>query len=208
MMKKWWQSRWLPFLGGVVSIALMVFVSAVWDTSAQMQVVRDNTVRLHILANSDSASDQQIKLKVRNALLQNTATWFEECQEKEDVLQVLRTRQGEIAAMCQDTLQQLDCPQTVSVQVDREWFNTRNYTDFCMPSGDYDCVRIVLGAGEGHNWWCVLYPQLCIASAGKVDPYATYGEDGVRTICRDDITVSFKIVDWLNQLLHIVRQII
>ena len=195
-------------MGGVVSLMLIVVVSLLAETSYQMEVVRDNTVRLHILANSNSQQDQAVKLQVRDALLEESENWFEDCNQKQDVLDVLQQRQDDIADICRQTLQQLNCQQDVTVSVDNEWFDTRDYTEFCMPCGNYDCIKIELGAGAGHNWWCVLYPQLCIASAGSIDAKDSYGENGVRVIDSENITRSFKIVDWFYNLVHLVGDFI
>ena len=195
-------------MGGVVSLMLIVVVSLLAETSYQMEVVRDNTVRLHILANSNSQQDQAVKLQVRDALLEESENWFEDCNQKQDVLDVLQQRQDDIADICRQTLQQLNCQQDVTVSVDNEWCDTRDYTEFCMPCGNYDCIKIELGAGAGHNWWCVLYPQLCIASAGSIDAKDSYGENGVRVIDSENITISFKIVDWFYNLVHLVGDFI
>ena len=87
----------------------------------------------------------------------------------------------------------------VSVEITNMWFETRSYDGFTLPAGDYDVVRIIIGAGEGHNWWCVMYPPLCIP--GAEDAIAKYG-DNAKFVAGDDFEIRFALLEWLEKLKH------
>ena len=130
MTKKW--DRVLIF-----GLLLAVILSMAAGFDNECETVREDVLRLHILANSDSEEDQALKLRVRDAILREEA------------------------------LAQAGSADAVRVALVNMYFETREYDGTILPAGYYDAVRIELGAAEGHNWWCVLFPQLCIGTAAE-----------------------------------------
>ena len=152
-----------------VIIALITFLffslkSEDFDTDP----VYASVFRLHIRANSDSAEDQSTKYAVRDALLPSTAELFCDCEGMEDAANVALEREDEITSHINSTLSALGADYTCSLRVGKEEFPERNYGGEIYPAGEYTALIVELGEGEGENWWCVLFPSLCL-SAVKVD---------------------------------------
>lgn len=131
--------------------------------------VRADTLRLHILANSDSEADQALKLAVRDAILAEAGGLFAAGQTKQEALSAARQSLPLLQAIAEETLRANDCTDAVSVRLEELYFDTREYDDFTLPAGRYDAVRIEIGAHAGKNWFCVLFPPLCLPAATDED---------------------------------------
>ena len=129
--------------------------------------IYESTVRLHVLANSDSEGDQALKLKVRDAILETMQDW--EPSSKEDALEKIEKNQASLCSIAETVIKNEGYDYEVEIKVGKELYPTRYYEDFALPSGEYTSVRVVIGKGQGQNWWCVLYPPLCTNSAVKYD---------------------------------------
>ena len=127
--------------------------------------IYDKVVRLHVLANSDSEEDQAIKLKVRDAILGVTVPLLENCQSKEEAVFLLEENQPLLLETAQTVLQENGFEDAVSIEMGLEDYPTRTYDSFCFPAGEYISMRVSLGEGEGQNWWCCLFPPLCLGAA-------------------------------------------
>lgn len=153
------------------AVMLMSLMGAVMADSARFsagcQELYDGVLRLHILANSDTPKDQQLKLKVRDRILLEAQRLGlgEGCTEVEDTARQARKLLPQLTDAARDELRKNGSSQTVSACVTRMYFDTRTYEGFTMPAGEYQAVRFTLGTGEGHNWWCVLFPQMCLPTA-------------------------------------------
>ena len=131
--------------------------------ATESEAISNQVLRLHILANSDSEEDQQLKLKVRDAILEEYNFYQMSSLEEAE-----RYVADNLEAITQ-TAQQVVCSEgydyPVKAEIVNMFFDTRRYEDFTMPAGRYDALRITIGNAEGHNWWCVLYPPLCVPAA-------------------------------------------
>lgn len=138
----------------------MLWASAL---GAEQDALADKVVRLHVVANSDSGADQALKLQVRDAILADAASELEGLSREEALEQLAQNlpRLGEIAAQTIGE-QGYDYPVTVSLKEER--FPTKRYDDFALPAGEYMALRVQIGSGGGHNWWCVVFPPLCMGS--------------------------------------------
>lgn len=145
----------------------------------QCEELPDRLFRLHILANSDSTEDQQLKYDLRDYILEDMEYVFEGCQSAEEAGAAAKAALGDIAAKAQRFVYGKGYDYTVSVSVENTYFTTRSYGSFVVPAGNYDALRIVIGEGEGHNWWCVMFPPLCL---GAVEEYVKVNEDML--LCR------------------------
>lgn len=125
------------------------------------RIIYENTVRLHVLANSDSEHDQSVKLTVRDAVLAEMETLLSDAENPEDAVSVISENLDRIREVCNDTLASLGETYTATVILSEEKYPTRNYETMSLPAGVYESLRIQLGSAEGKNWWCVLYPALC-----------------------------------------------
>lgn len=127
--------------------------------------IYDKVVRLHVLANSDSEEDQAIKLKVRDAILGVTVPLLENCQSKKEAVLLLEENQPLLLETAQTVLQENGFEDAVSIEMGLEDYPTRTYDSFCFPAGEYISMRVSLGEGKGQNWWCCLFPPLCLGAA-------------------------------------------
>ena len=124
-------------------------------------IIYDNTVRLHVLANSDSEHDQEVKLIVRDTVLKEVSTLLQNAETPDDAVSVLTENLDRIRLVCGEVLAGLGEDLAVTVMLSEEKYPTRHYETMSLPAGTYKSLRIMLGAAEGKNWWCVLYPALC-----------------------------------------------
>ncbi len=127
--------------------------------------ISDEVFRIHILADSDSPEDQSLKLKVRDAVLEYTDNLYSHVTSKEEAIEVTYDNLNGIVSSAESVLRSKGCDQKVKAEICNMDFNTRYYGDITMPSGNYTALRLTIGSGQGKNWWCVMYPSLCLYTA-------------------------------------------
>lgn len=173
-----WKKEWKY---GVTALAGGLLVCVLWSGVYAANIQRgiaDDVVRFHVLANSDTAADQNLKLDVRDAVLASFGEKLEGCSSKGESMALLAASKEEIrqTAAAEIARQGYDYP--VSVSLVREDFPEKTYGNLVFPAGVYDAVRIEIGEAKGHNWWCVLYPNLCFIDA----VHAVVPEDGKKEL--------------------------
>ncbi len=156
-----WQKR-LMILFLVLCTALM-FVGLL-PVHGEEEIY-DTVVRLHVLANSDSEEDQALKLEVRDAILKVTAPLMEGCVDQRDAIERLEGAEEQILAAARSAIAAREKQYDVSITFGEEEYPERDYQSFCFPSGTYVSMRVCIGEAEGENWWCCLFPQLCLSAA-------------------------------------------
>ena len=131
--------------------------------------IYDKVVRLHVLANSNSEEDQAVKLEVRDAILAVTVPLLQNCQTREDAVLLLEENRTLLTDTARSVLHERGFDDAVSIEMGLESYPTRTYDSLCFPAGEYVSMRVSLGQGEGQNWWCCLFPPLCLdaATVGK-----------------------------------------
>ncbi len=173
--------------------------------------IYENVLRLHVLANSDSEEDQALKLKVRDAVLAKSEELFANCQTREDAIEVTKQNLSVLEETARETLRAEGSDHSVRVELGEEVYPTRNYESFCFPAGNYLSLRIILGEGEGQNWWCVLYPPMCLSAASakssQSDEAITVGFTGeqYRVITETDsptYRVRFRILEVFEEAMR------
>ena len=177
----------------VISILLAALFLSVMPTEAEAAIYRD-TVRLHIVAESDTREHQDIKLLIRDKVLTSYGSLLEARENAAEAEEVLFGRLGEIEANCAEWIREAGSNATVSVTLGKEWYNTREYADFTLPAGEYTSLKIVIGSGEGQNWWCVMYPPLCLDIAVK-ESGKGYTDTERGLISRSGYNVKFKLLE-------------
>ncbi len=161
---------WIAFM---VGIACCVWYGMTQTKSYAAQIqqgVSAKVVRFHVLANSDDDKDQALKLDVRDKVLAVFGEKLAKCQSKAETLALLQNSQTEICRIATEEVQRQGYDYAVSVCLVQEQFPQKQYGDLVFPAGMYDALRIEIGAAEGHNWWCVLYPQMCYVDAAWSQP--------------------------------------
>lgn len=149
----------------VATALVMAFVFSIVSFAGACEDIESRVLRLHILANSDSESDQALKLKVRDAILEISPEIFGDTSSKQEAIRKAKTDLPKIIAEAERVIKAEGYNYSVRAEVVNDKFNTRVYENFTLPAGDYDAVRIIIGSGSGHNWWCVMFPALCLPSA-------------------------------------------
>ena len=131
--------------------------------------IAPSILRFHILANSDSKTDQAVKLEVRSFLLDYIRDHLpESADSKNEVSGWLFKNKTSLETAASRFLAEKQMPYSATLSLERTWFPTRVYDDLVIPCGTYDAARLILGKGKGHNWWCVLYPGLCFPDPDPV----------------------------------------
>ena len=153
------------------ALFLSLTVQGIISTSEIKKNIENDVLRLHIPANSDSMEDQNVKIKVRDGILEKAKNenWFENCTDSENAAEKAENYIDEIEKTADNVLKENGFDYVSKAEVTKMHFDERNYEDYTFPSGEYTAVRITLGKGEGHNWWCVMYPNMCIPCAENVE---------------------------------------
>ena len=154
-------------------------------------------VRLHVIAASDSAADQAEKLRVRDAVLAYLAPKLETADSITDARAVLAAEQDGVRSAAQTATRQ-----PVAVTLTEEHYPTRDYGSFALPAGNYVSLRVILGAGAGHNWWCVVFPPLCTAESASEQAVEALADDDARLITADgtDVVIKFRVLEWYDAI--------
>ena len=151
-------------LGFFMAILLLVTALMILPIHGEAGIY-DSVIRLHVLAASDSEQDQALKLTVRDVVLQKTQALLQNVSDRDEAERILRAALPEIEEVAINALDQAGAPNTVAVVLDAEQYPTREYEQLAFPAGEYLSLRIKIGAAEGQNWWCVLFPPLCLTTA-------------------------------------------
>ena len=166
--------------------------------------VRQEVLRLHILANSDSEADQALKLRVRDAVLEETGGLFAAAGTLEEAQAAALENLPAIEAAARRALAEAGSDAPVKAELTRMYFNTREYgEDTTLPAGDYQALRLSIGEARGRNWWCVMFPPLCVPAAetaveGQESKAAA--EDIEALNQEPHYRLSFAVVEWLEEL--------
>lgn len=140
------------------------------DFFAVSATLPDQVLRLHILANSDSDGDQVLKLCVRDAVLEQCGELFSPAQNRQEAESQARAALDQLRQTAQAEVRRQGYDYPVTASLVKMYFPTRQYETFTLPAGRYEAVRLVIGSGQGHNWWCMLFPQLCLPAAQEQPP--------------------------------------
>lgn len=148
-------------------LALMLITCIIYGTVTQDQIA-DSVVRLHIVANSNSEADQEVKLKIRDAILDHVAKEYPGGATKEEAARFLKDNLSEIEGIASSVLRENGLNDMVCANYGVYPFPTKEYGNLMLPAGDYEAVRVELGEAKGENWWCIMFPPLCVADASSL----------------------------------------
>lgn len=183
-------------LGVVMSIVVSVVSFAVTCNN-----IRQDVLRLHVIAASDNEADQQLKLKVRDGVLLAGAEVFDGSVNVENAVQKLTPELKKIEHTAENIVKENGFEYDVSVTLSREFFATRTYESVTLPAGKYLAVRVVIDEGKGKNWWCVMFPALCLPAATvKTELDDVLNEKEVQLVSRNPkFEPRFKIVEIIEK---------
>ena len=187
----------------MAALLLATVIIAAFPTEAEGEIYED-TLRLHILANSDTEEDQALKLSVRDGLLKKYGDQLSAASDADGAVEIAEEMLGEIESYAEQIMRAEGYEYEARATVSVEWYETRDYEDFSLPCGYYRSLRVVIGEGEGKNWWCVMYPPLCMDMASTDTP----SDDGIVDYTREEMllvrggryNVKFKALEILSSL--------
>ena len=187
-------------LAGLITLCFLL-LSGLWAEGRQASIA-GSLVRLHVLAVSDAPEEQELKLRVRDAVLSLLAPKLAGVQSADEAGEVLTDSLPLIQAAAQEAAE----GRPVRVSLGEERYPTRDYAGFSLPAGRYRSLRVVLGEGQGHNWWCVVFPPVCLAAAEKEAMQPVMNPDDYALITREDgWEIRFRIVELWGKLLEKVE---
>lgn len=146
---------------------LYVSISAISYVNAVSNDIKESVFRLHVIANSDSEEDQNLKYKVRDNLIQYMNTICKDVSKKDEAIELAKLHQEEFLQIAKDTIQENGYSYPVTVEIGNFSFPTKDYGDVSLPAGYYDALRVKIGEAEGQNWWCVMFPPLCFVNVSS-----------------------------------------
>ena len=189
-------------LSRLLKIQAVVFTVVVAAGACSVGAFAYNCSRVRI-ANSDSDEDQALKLKVRDAVLERGAELFDGTVTADEAKAKIEPQKAELEAAAREVIEREGYDYPVSVNVVNEYFATRCYGDLTMPAGRYTAVKVVIGEGAGHNWWCVMFPPLCLPAAqdrgGNIDAFLD-GDELKVVESSGRYEPRFKIVEIIEEL--------
>ena len=197
MGKRFWVKQSIALLCTLLLTAgAVVAVSAFGEFQKNCASLSEKVLRLHVLANSDSEADQQLKLKVRDAILQESDRLFQQSDSKEEAMAQMATHLSDVEQVAERTLRKNGCDLPVTAELKKVEFNTRTYGNITLPAGEYDALQVEIGAAKGKNWWCVLFPSLCVPSSTNVQMEDVLTQDELQVVEQSGYDVRFKVVEW------------
>ena len=143
-------------------ILIFIFISAKSYSNIMFENISNNFLRLHIVANTVSTEDQILKYNIRDAVLEYINPLFENIKDKESALNILTCHINEIQIIASNIAVSSGFNYPITVSVGNFYFPTKNYSKITLPEGHYDALKIELGKADGQNWWCVMFPSLCL----------------------------------------------
>ncbi|MCI7638361.1 MAG: stage II sporulation protein R [Clostridiales bacterium] len=190
-----------------LGVCLLLAVSVwTWGLLRDRQYLDQELIRLHVVANSDTEADQSIKLQVRDAIVASLSEGMADIGDVQAAKAYLRENLSKIEAIANNTLQAAGVDSRAVVTLCRETFDIRKYDTFTLPAGVYESLRVVIGEGQGHNWWCVAFPTLCM-SATTEDFEAAAQTAGMDENLSETLTGGYQLRFFLLDALGRVENI-
>ena len=189
--------KYIHFLILSVILSGMILCIPFFDSCEELT---EDVLRVHILANSDSAADQSLKLSVRDRVLSACSGYYDGCSGKEEALSVTREHLHEIEALAREEIREHGFHYSVRAELDESCFDTRYYEAFTMPAGVYDALRLTIGDGGGQNWWCVMYPSLCVGAASDTEMRDSLDDGEYEVVTSDRYDFRFKLVEYWTRM--------
>lgn len=178
-------------------IALSItLVAAAWAQKKQTEI-SSKLIRLHVLAVSDDAHEQEIKLRVRDSVTDYLAPVLEAAESSSDARKIIAENMEGIENAAKSASQ----GRSVTLTLSREYYPTREYEAFTLPAGEYESLRVILGEGQGHNWWCVVFPPLCLSLSDSEELREVMDEDEYGIITEQSgYVLRFRILELWGKL--------
>ena len=186
-----------------ISLLLALCFSLCLGTWAQAKQssLSSSLVRLHVIAVSDDEYEQALKLRVRDGVLSYISPKLRNVESAQQAQEIIKSELDGIKAAAESSAE----GRSVEVTLSQEYYPTRNYEKFSLPAGKYQSLRVILGEGEGHNWWCVVFPPLCISAAEQEQAVESMSEDMRGIVTEEDgYEYKFRILELWGELMELI----
>ncbi|MCH5266033.1 MAG: stage II sporulation protein R [Lachnospiraceae bacterium] len=200
----------IVFVVAVTGVLMHLYGEATVGRSRQQSIARE-IIRLHVVANSDSDSDQELKGQVKETILTYLRGAMKEAATVEEARQAIRSHLRDIEEIANEKMQQEGFDYRAEASLGKCYFPVKEYGDLTFPAGDYEALRVNLGESQGQNWWCVMYPTLCFvdstyqivpdSSKEKLKGALTEEEYNSLLDGGEDVSYSFRILDWIQNII-------
>ncbi|SHI70460.1 stage II sporulation protein R [Clostridium intestinale] len=205
------------FLLGIIAIVNLYFFVGAKQVKSDEEIVKDiseKLIRFHVIANSDEEADQQLKIKVKDNIINYIFPKLKDSKSIDESRDILRNNNKQILKIAEKTIKENGYNYSVNSTLDRENFPEKNYGNITLPQGEYEAYRVIIGSGQGKNWWCVMFPPLCFVDVTKGQVSDKETEETMKRVLDDDeyteisnkndknkIKIKFKIVEIIKDLI-------
>ena len=190
----------------LITLSILIGILAVLPIHSESDIY-DSVLRLHVIANSDSDEDQALKLLVRDAVLLDAKELLDGVYNREKAERIISENLERLQQSAEQTIRDNGYSYDVQIKLEKESYPTKSYESCAFPAGEYTSLQIMIGESAGKNWWCVLYPPLCLSAATDKDAFAEVGiSDGQYQIITDTknpkYKIRFKILESFSELIN------
>ena len=206
--KERYGSIFMKIITALCASVLLAYVVITVSPVNGEEAIYSDMIRLHVLADSDETNEQELKLKVRDAVLEKVTELTNGITDTEEALSVVENNLEEISKVAKTVVENNGYDHNVTAEIGREEYPEREYEGFRLPAGEYYSLRVKIGKAEGKNWWCVLFPPLCTAAAEeRNEVFVATGFTGeqYRTVTETEnvkYKIKFKILEVLEEILR------
>lgn len=183
--------------------ALAISILCGFMLNNDQRELSEKMIRLHVMANSDTYEDQELKMQVRDAILDEIAALTAGAADKSDAERIIKENLNTVTNCAEKKIRSMGKSYSVTAEVTRENFPTRYYDTFSLPAGEYTSLRVEIGEGRGHNWWCVVFPPICTAAAISSDTAAiSLSDDEISLITKEsgEYVIKFKAMEIVERI--------
>ena len=183
-------------------LALCISLCACTWAEGRRQVISSGLVRLHVIAASDDDAEQALKLRVRDDVLEYLSPKLDEVSDSDEARQIIKSELPNIRKAAERSAEGRE----IQVSLSEEYYPTREYESFSLPAGRYQSLRVIIGEGEGHNWWCVVFPPLCISAAEQEKAMDAMSDEerGIITEA-EGYEIRFRLVELWGELMELIN---
>ncbi|AOR22581.1 stage II sporulation protein R [Clostridium taeniosporum] len=209
-MKKVFKFLIVIFIFSTVIIGCTSYSMVKLDNNSEIlnyEEVKNSLIRFHVIANSDTDEDQNLKLKVRDEVINYLYPYLNKSESLEESRTIIKNNMDKVKSIAKKVIRENNYDYDVNIQLSRENFPVKSYGDIVLPQGNYEAFRIIIGSGQGRNWWCVMFPPLCFVdeSKAKIEYEKTENRINKEVNKKDsnsnnDIKIKFKIVEVIDNL--------
>ena len=202
----------MSFSGKIrISIAIGIVTAVIFSICSfakTSEEIRSDVLRIHVIANSDSSVDQNLKLRLRDYILEEGEDIFDGSVNVENAVKKIEPKLAELENSAETFVKNAGFDYDVKITLSNEYFTTRTYESVTLPAGKYLALRVVIGSGEGHNWWCVMFPPMCVPAADKKDEIENvFTDKEIKLVeSKPKYEPRFKVVEIYEQIRETISE--